>query len=157
MKLLKAVFEFFVMLVVVVPIASVFIGKLGGPKLTKPARAAEKTPGSLQAGNAVWNMKWAKLSRAQFGDKWPLTGETAWIGCTDIPGDLFQVVVLDGVPHAWDGLAKSRAKIDLWTIDGARVLSEESPEPWRRPHPNIPELRMSADMFFTALQGAHCD
>jgi len=67
------------------------------------------------------------------------------------------VVVLDGVPHAWNGLAKFRAKADLWTIDGARVLSEESPEPWRKPDLKIPELRMSEDMFYSALQGAHCD
>jgi len=68
MKLLKLV-EFFVMLVVVVAIARLFVGKFGGPKLTEPAKAAETTPGSLQAGNAAWNMKWAKLSHAQFGDK----------------------------------------------------------------------------------------
>jgi hypothetical protein len=117
-------------------------------------QVADKEPGGLNLGAKVQPMHWSNLTKAQFGDAWPLTVDSAWVGCTTDMG--LQFVIVDGVPRAFDGMSKGMAASYGWSIDGVAVVSEKSPEPWWRPNPQNPDLRVSNKPLMDAFEAMTC-
>lgn len=91
----------------------IMLGACGGPS---GAPSVKQVPGQKARSNTVTRRA---VSRAEFGEKWPLTVEAGEIECIDGHWVVFHH---EGVGYALNGLARSRgyASIDpIWKDDPA--------------------------------------
>ncbi len=100
------------------------------------------------------------LSRAAFGNTWPLAADEALVGCAlEMPGRTVMLVVA-GQPWSLNGQTSSWAAENLprLSIDGEKRWVQHGPIPasWVKPHSEIPGEFMSLLPLLEAASRMGC-
>lgn len=108
-------------------------GSDGGPRFGMLEMRLERWGAASGEGTVTRRlpMTFKRLTQGEYGERWPLTVDTAWVGCArDLP--IFTVLlVVDGTAWALNGTTKGWAKGGRYrlTIDGQPKVVQVSDEP----------------------------